>query len=108
LGLVIFGWIFPIQTSKFIGDSVLKPFFFVPLTVTLAVAVCFVSSNATAQSNPNYTSPIADYQKFVDEKVLPWKAANDKVAEIGGWRAYAKEAQANAAATPPTLVARTF
>jgi outer membrane protein TolC len=50
-----------------------------------------------AQTTLSYTSPIVDYQKFVDEKVLPWKAANDKVAEIGGWRAYAKEAQANAA-----------
>jgi outer membrane protein TolC len=34
--------------------------------------------------------------------VLPWKAANDKVAEIGGWRAYAKEAQANAEITNAT------
>ena len=57
-----------------------------------AVAVCLLSSMATAQTASSYVSPIADYQKFVDEKVLPWKAANDKVAEIGGWRAYAKEA----------------
>jgi outer membrane protein TolC len=57
-----------------------------------------------AQTTVDYASPIADYQKFVDEKVLPWKAANDKVAEIGGWRAYAKEAQANATTTPPTPV----
>ncbi len=53
----------------------------------------------TAQTTSAYISPIADYQKFVDEKVLPWKTANDKVAEIGGWRAYAKEAQASAANT---------
>ena len=60
-------------------------------------AICLLSGAATAQTAPTYTSPMEDYQKFVDEKVLPWKAANDKVAEIGGWRAYAKEAQANAA-----------
>ena len=68
-------------------------------------AICLLSGTASAQTAPSYTSPIADYQKFVDEKVLPWKAANDKVAEIGGWRAYAKEAQANAelaSATPTT------
>jgi outer membrane protein TolC len=40
---------------------------------------------------------VADYQPFVDEKITSWKAANDKVGQIGGWRAYAKEAQANAA-----------
>jgi hypothetical protein len=57
---------------------------------------------AIAQIPAVYTSPIADYQKFVDEKVLPWKAANDKVAEIGGWRAYAKEAQINAASATLT------
>ncbi len=71
----------------------------------IAVAVCLLSGMTFAQTTVSYASPIADYQKFVDEKVLPWKAANDKVAEIGGWRAYAKEAQANAEATPPTLAA---
>ena len=66
---------------------------------SLAMAISVLASTALAQtngiSNGSYSSPIADYQKFVDEKVLPWKAANDKVADIGGWRAYAKEAQAN-------------
>ena len=42
---------------------------------------------------------------FADEKVLPWKEANDKVAEIGGWRAYAKEAQASATTASPTVAA---
>lgn len=59
----------------------------------------------SAQTNVVYLSPIAEYQKFVDEKVLPWKAANDKVAEIGGWRAYAKEAQANTSAALPSVAA---
>jgi hypothetical protein len=68
----------------------LKTLFLIPI----AIASCQLSSLAVAQITANYTSPIADYQKFSDEKVLPWKAANDKVAEIGGWRAYAKEAQA--------------
>jgi hypothetical protein len=78
----------------------LKTLFLMPR----ALAVCLLSSMTFAQTTVGYTSPIADYQKFVDEKVLPWKAANDKVAEIGGWRAYAKEAQANATTTPPTSV----
>ena len=68
-------------------------------------AICLLSGAATAQTAPSHTSPIADYQKFVDENVLPWKAANDKVAEIGGWRAYAKEAQANAELASATTAA---
>ncbi len=47
----------------------------------------------TIPSIVGYTSPIAGYQSFIDEKVTDWPAANDKVGQIGGWRAYAKEAQ---------------
>jgi hypothetical protein len=56
-------------------------------------AVCLLSSSAIAQTIVTYKSPIEDYKAFVDEKVTSWKAANDKVGQIGGWRAYAKEAQ---------------
>jgi hypothetical protein len=71
----------------------LKTLYLLPATAV----VCLLSGATIAQTTNSYTSPIADYQKFADEKVLPWKAANDKVAEIGGWRAYAKEAQAKEA-----------
>ena len=63
-------------------------------------------TQAFAQTTVSYTSPIADYKPFVDEKVTSWKAANDKVGQIGGWRAYAKEAQqpenTPTPANPPT------
>ena len=44
-----------------------------------------------------------NYQPFAEEKVLPWKEANDAVRAIGGWRAYAKEAneEAGASQAPP-------
>ncbi len=83
----------------------MKTLFFTPFAATFVAATCLLSSTAIAQSRDSYTSPIADYQKFIDEKVLDWKAANDKVAEIGGWRAYAKEAQANAALASSTQAA---
>jgi hypothetical protein len=67
----------------------LKNSFFVPIFA----AACLLLGTATAQTIVSYTSPIADYQPFVDEKIISWKAANDKVGQIGGWRAYAKEAQ---------------
>lgn len=40
-----------------------------------------------------YRSSLADYRLFSDEKLSSWKESNDKVGRIGGWRAYAKEAQ---------------
>lgn len=52
--------------------------------------------SATAQNTAApgiYTSPLADYQPWTDEKVIPWTDANNTVGRIGGWRAYAKEAQ---------------
>lgn len=60
---------------------------------SIAATTCLLSGVTIAQTAVSYTSPIADYQPFVDEKVTSWKAANDKVGQIGGWRAYAKEAQ---------------
>lgn len=40
-----------------------------------------------------YRSTFETYQPFTDEKILPWKLANDTAATIGGWRAYARQAQ---------------
>lgn len=76
----------------------MKTLFLLPFATAVWVLPHAVNAqNGAGTSLPSassYVSPLADYQRFVDEKVLPWKAANDKVAEIGGWRAYAKEAQA--------------
>ena len=67
-------------------------FFSSNFVLTTAIS-CLILGTASAQTTVGYTSPIADYKPFVDEKVTSWKAANDKVGQIGGWRAYAKEAQ---------------
>ncbi len=45
-----------------------------------------------------YRSPWAERRPYVDEAVGDWRAANDLVGQIGGWRAYAREAQG---AEPP-------
>ena len=47
-------------------------------------------STAPSASTP---SAFAGYKAFTDELVENWKTANDKVAKIGGWREYAKQAQ---------------
>src|SRR5690606_20510646 len=40
----------------------------------------------------SYQSALEGYKRFTDEPVGSWKAANDRVAQIGGWRSYAQEA----------------
>ena len=39
-----------------------------------------------------YRSAFEGYQRYSDEKIVNWKQANDTTGQIGGWRAYAKEA----------------
>lgn len=49
-----------------------------------------------------YTSPLAGYRRLGDDTRVPWPQANQTVNRIGGWRAYAREAQqpAPAASAP--------
>ena len=76
----------------------------------LAALSAIVASNALAQATPShppqapaeppalpYRSAFEGYQRFQqDEKPVPWKDANATVDQRGGWRAYAKEAGAEA------------
>ena len=52
-----------------------------------------------------YQSVFGAYQRPGADKPIPWKAANDEVGRIGGWRAYAREASQSRAtvdaSTPP-------
>ena len=41
----------------------------------------------------SYESSFFRYRLLGDEKPLFWRDANDNVTRIGGWRAYAREAQ---------------
>ena len=50
-----------------------------------------------------YRSPFAGYRPLGDEALGNWRAANDEVGRIGGWREYAREVQETGAkpgATP--------
>jgi hypothetical protein len=50
-----------------------------------------------------YRSPLASYKKLADEAPsVAWRDANDTVERIGGWRAYAREANAAASAPAPS------
>ena len=73
----------------------------------LACLTLLAATGAQAQTAPPaapapepYRSALDGYQRFNDEKVAPWKESNDTVGRIGGWKAYAKEAQGPSAETP--------
>ena len=40
-----------------------------------------------------YESEFSRYRRAGDNKAIPWRESNDTAARIGGWRAYAREAQ---------------
>ena len=50
-----------------------------------------------------YQSPLSRYQAFTEAQVAPWRETNEQVRQRGGWRVYAREAQApaSAASAPP-------
>ena len=69
-----------------------------PAKPDAAVLVAPPAANAL-----RYESVFARYKSYRDEKTGSWREANDTVDRIGGWRAYAKEAQqpeVNAAEKP--------
>ena len=91
---------------------------------TVALALVFFVTSAVAQTPHNhgamvdakpavavvaappatdglgYQSVFVRYQAYRDEKLGSWREANDTVERIGGWRAYAKEAQQPATTAP--------
>lgn len=82
-------------------------------TPTLLAALMLLPLAASAQDAPRpdpldakapvaplvYRSAFAGFKPLAsDAPPLPWREANDAVERIGGWRAYAREANAPAAA----------
>jgi len=56
---------------------------------------------AQTQTTPGqYRSALESYQPYSENKMVPWKEANDTVGKIGGWRVYAKEAAEGGTANP--------
>ena len=77
----------------------------------MPAVLCAVTASAAAQTPPPaalrpdpldpsarvpavaYQSAFSRYRRSADDKAIPWREANDTVARVGGWRAYAREAQ---------------
>ena len=48
-----------------------------------------------------YRSAFSDFRPIGEYKVGDWRAANDEVGRIGGWKEYAREAQTPEPSTAP-------
>ena len=59
---------------------------------------------ASASATLAYDSVFTRYKSYRDEKTGSWREANETVDRIGGWRAYAKEAQQPDTTAPATSV----
>ena len=56
---------------------------------------------ASSAASDAYRSAFEGYRPFADQALAPWKQTNDTVRDVGGWRAYAREAQSAASASAP-------
>jgi hypothetical protein len=80
--------------------------------IALLAAASFVQAQAQAQGTraarteradpldararvpaATHSSALSSYRRLGDDKRIDWKEANEAVNRIGGWRAYAREAQ---------------
>jgi hypothetical protein len=70
------------------------------LVVLPAAAQDKATGNAIEAGSSSYRSAFTGYRGFGDLPVVSWREANDRVREIGGWKAYAREAQSPASEPP--------
>ena len=63
--------------------------------LVLSSAAMAQPTSTAPSAKPQAASPLAfdGYKPYADDPMTNWKAANDSVAQIGGWREYAKQAQ---------------
>ena len=77
----------------------IKPRFWAFLALSTLLASASQAQTVASKSDVNATiaaplrSAFDGYRAYSDDAVTSWKAANDNVAQIGGWREYAKQAQ---------------
>ena len=76
-------WLSRPTSSLWLGAALMVP--------SLAFAQMPEGETAKVGYLLSYRSALSGYEAYKEQSVQPWKAANDKVGEIGGWRAYAKE-----------------
>ena len=84
-------WLLRFASSRWLVAALMAP--------PLALAQMPEGDTAKVDYQLSYRSALSGYEAYKEQSVQPWKAANDKVGEIGGWRTYAKEMRQTAPAT---------
>lgn len=59
----------------------------------LAPWACLLMAGPVVPAWADPALPFKNYQGWRDEPVADWRALNERVGEIGGWRTYLREAQ---------------
>lgn len=83
-------WLSRLNSIPWLAAALLAP--------SLALAQMPDGASEKVDYQLSYRSALTGYEVYKEQSVQPWKAANDKVGEIGGWRAYAKEMRQSAPA----------
>lgn len=65
----------------------------VPCLCACAVWAPTASAAELPAADPEVTTPFKNYQGWRDEPLLDWRAVNERVREVGGWRTYLRESQ---------------
>ena len=76
-------WLSRTTPSRWLAAALVLP--------SLAFAQMPEAATTKVDYQLSYTSAFAGYEAYKEQSVQGWRQANDKVGEIGGWRAYAKE-----------------
>ena len=78
--------------KKTIRTLVLTSACFIVVQHEIGAAAEVDPATSASTSVIQYQSPFKNYRSLGEDKRIPWKAANDEVGKIGGWRVYAREA----------------
>jgi len=76
-------WLSRTRSNRWLAAGLMVP--------SLAFSQMTEGDTAKVDYQLSYRSALSGYEAYKEQSVQPWKAANDKVDEIGGWRTYAKE-----------------
>ena len=102
----------PASRAIVLGGSLLLLFAFLVVSSSVGYAQSTTAGSGAAApskslevdiakaSSPVFRSAFDGYQPYREEKMMAWGEANDTAARIGGWLAYAKEANSTEAERP--------
>jgi hypothetical protein len=87
--------VLPLGLLLFLGsDAHSQPSGTPPPGATPATVARTVADPEAATKPLAYRSPFSEYRADKAEELGSWREVNDRVGAIGGWRVYAREAQA--------------